>query len=99
MSENAINFEVLKKYSNDLICIVPYDSNNIINEIEKIYKIVFKSYKNSSERKLLMGDNLVYMNEILYLEEKNSIYLNYLIAIRDRLTIKEVTTKYNNHLF
>lgn len=99
MSENAINFEVLKKYSNDLICIVPYDSNSIINEIEKIYKIVFKSYKNSSERKLLMGDNLVYMNEILYLEEKNSIYLNYLIAIRDRLTIKEVTTKYNNHLF
>ncbi|MCI5836137.1 MAG: DNA polymerase III subunit alpha [Firmicutes bacterium] len=99
MSENAINFEVLKKYSNDLICIVPYNSNSIINEIEKIYKIVFKSYKNSSERKLLMGDNLVYMNEILYLEEKNSIYLNYLIAIRDRLTIKEVTTKYNNHLF
>ena len=41
MSENAINFEVLKKYSNDLICIVPYNSNSIINEIEKIYKIVF----------------------------------------------------------
>lgn len=99
LSENNISIEVLKKYSNDLICIVPYESIIKLNELECIYKIIFKSYKNLEERDKLTGNNLVYMNEIFYLEEKDSKYLNYLIAIKDKLTINEVTKKYNNHLY
>ena len=97
LSENNINIETLKQLNNDLICIIPFESISLLKTLENIYEIVFQSYKNIEERNNLSG-NLVYMNEILYLESRDSKYLKYLLAIRDKLVIDDIDVELNNHL-
>lgn len=82
-SERLLNFDDLKQYNQDLIGIIPYSSLSIYDSISKIYQYSFKSYQNLEERNNLSGDNLVYMNEVLYLDKKDSHYINYLTAIKE----------------
>lgn len=99
MSEIEITIKDLEIYSSDLICIVPYKSIDKYNDLSKIYKYIFKGYRNLDERKELSGDNLIYLNEVLYLEEADSSYLKYLYAIKDGISIKDVKLeKIENHL-
>ena len=98
LSEKNISIEILKQLNNDLICIIPFESINLLNKLESIYEILFKSYKTIDERNNLTGDNLVYMNEILYLEKRDGKYLKYLIAIKDKLLIDDIIAEPNNYL-
>lgn len=72
--------EDLKKYHNDLICIIPFSNKNNIDNYS-YYKDIFIGFKNQEEEELL-GLNKVYMDEILYLEKEDATYLDYLDAIR-----------------
>ena len=93
-SKDGININILRKYSDDLICIVPY--SNLTNYDDyKFYKYLYKGYTNLDERRSLEG-KIVYLNEILYLEEKDKEYLKYLYAIKTG-NISEIN-KHDNHL-
>src|SRR5574344_233458 len=70
ISEKEVLYDDLNKYSDDTICIIPFDSITLYQSLEKIYKDIFKSYKNIDERNNLDGNNLVYMNETLYINKK-----------------------------
>ncbi|MEG2322673.1 MAG: DNA polymerase III subunit alpha [Bacilli bacterium] len=97
-SIEEVNIEDLKKYSLDLICLVPYPYLDKYDILKDIYINVFKGYRDLEEKNNLSG-NLVYLNEILYLEEKDQGYLNYLYAIRTGKSLKEVTiSSKDNHL-
>ena len=96
-SKNEINLDDLKKYSNDLVCIVPYKSIDKYDELD-FYKYIFKGYGSLDEKHKSEG-NLVYFKEILYLDKKDMDYLKYLFAIKKGVLAKEVDiSKYDNCL-
>ena len=55
----------LKKYKDNIICVVPYHSRDFYEELNKIYNVVYVSYKDEYEKKnaSLMSDHLVYLFE------------------------------------
>lgn len=98
MSSNELTLKDLEEFNQNLICIVPYESLKLKNDLEKIYKEIYFSYNSSEQLDNLNYDNLIYMKETLYLKEEDKIYYPYLIAIRDGINVKDVTLKLNNHL-
>jgi DNA polymerase-3 subunit alpha len=89
-SQQEIRIPDLQEYSQNLICIVPYHSIELYDDLSKIYRYIFKSYQTSSERVKLKGDNLVYMNEVLYLDKADRQYINYLKAIKQGVTVDNI---------
>lgn len=96
-SERKLTFSDLNNFSNGLICIVPFNSLSIYPELEKIYKDIFKSYKDIAEKKDLSGNNLVYMNETLYINKKDMEYLPYLHGIKDGIMVSNVKINTKNN--
>ncbi len=93
ISERQIDIDDLKTYQSNLICIVPYQSRSLYDYLKPIYKNIFQSYQNDLEKQELKGNNLVYMKPILYIQNKDKKYINYLYCIRDSKLIEEVLIK------
>ena len=89
-SEKKLDEKDLTKYSDQLICIVPYESRVIYNSLKKLYEDIFVSYKNEEEEKSIKIDNKLYMNEILCINKEDEKYLKYLKAIKEGKTYLEV---------
>lgn len=96
MSSNELKINDLVKYSKQLIAIIPFDSRNLYSELNQIYEDIFLSYKNIEQRSQLSG-NLVYMNKINCLHEKETIYLKYLEAIKEGITLNFIETDYRDN--
>ncbi len=96
-SKEKVDLNTLRKYSDELICIVPY--YNLENyDNYKFYKYLYQGYTNLDEKKSLTGKT-VYLNEVLYLEENDRSYLKYLYAINKGVSVKEINlNKHDNHL-
>ena len=92
-TESDIDYEILSKYSNDLVCIV--SDLAIYEEIKGFYKYVYIGFKNKLECDSIEYDNKIYINETLYLTKEDSEYIKYVDAIREGVTI-DLTSK--NHL-
>ena len=96
-SKDIVDIKILRKYSDNLICIVPYNNLNNYDDY-KFYKYLYKGYTNLDEKRSLEG-KLEYLNEVLYLEEKDKEYLKYLYAIKKGIVINEISiNKHDNHL-
>src|SRR5574344_1977898 len=80
-SEHKISFESINKYSSNLILIVPFASIELYDKLNFDNK--YQSYANDLERENLKGNNLIFMTDILYLDEKDQNYINYLYGIKD----------------
>lgn len=89
-SERLINLNDLEKYSDDLICIVPFDSIKLYNELNKIYIDIFKGYASIEERNNLDGSNLVYMKPVYYLKPEEEEYIRCLLAIKKGVTVDQI---------
>ena len=96
MSKDKLTIESLTEYQDKLLCIVPYESISIYEELVKIYKNIFVSYKNKEEKELLNYPNIVYMNKVTYLYKKDYKDMKYLEAIRDGVGVKFIDTDYTN---
>ena len=95
MSERLLNINDLDRYSSDLIAIVPFDSISIYDKLF-FYKYIYKSYKNDVEKSKLTG-NIIYMNKICCLKKEDTLYLKYLEAIREGITVNFVETDYSDN--
>ena len=95
-SEKSLNIDILNKYSKDLICLVPYESKNLYDDLKKIYPYIFLTYKNKEEKENLNFPNIIYMGEILCLTKEDEKYLKYLKAIKEGITVNEVKETYSN---
>lgn len=99
-SEGQVTLDDLMEYSSDIICIMPYISKALYNDLKKIYKYLFIGYKNDEEKSKIKSSNIVYFNDILCLEKDDETYLKYLYAIRDgKLALEVVMDKYDVSLF
>ncbi len=100
MSEKELTLEDLNIYSSNIICIMPYESRKIYNDLNKIYKYIFIGYKDQTEKEKIKSSNTVYMNEILCLEKQDEQFLKYLYAIKEgKLAVEIILDKTNVSLF
>ncbi len=93
VSERPLTLNDLKEYYSGLLCIIPFDSLDLYDEVLDIYSNVFRGYQNIKERSNMHGDNLVYMQEVLYIDKADANYINYLYAIKDGTTIDKINNK------
>ena len=93
LKEN-LNIDILKLYADGLVCLVPYESMNVYDNLKKIYKYIFITYKNDEEKVKISFPNTLYAGEILCINKDDEIYLKYLKAIKDGKSIKEVENKF-----
>ena len=99
ISEKKLDLIELEKYSNDLVCITPYESLSIYNDIKSFYKHIFIGYKNIDELNNIDSDNAIYMKETLYLLKEDNKYIKYIDAIRTGIIIDLVSSNnLNNYL-
>ncbi len=96
-SENEITIADLKKYKDHLICIIPFNIS-IYKDLKKIYSDIYVGY--SYKEKIDKDIPTIFINEVLYLDPKDSKYLPYLYAIREGKKIEEIKDypHHNNHL-
>ena len=101
MTEKVIEICDIEAHCNNIIAIIPYDSYTIYDKLKSIFEDVFISYKNLDERnKLLNHQNLIFMNETLYLKKQDSSYINYLYAIKNGTLIYNTNVNKNdNYLY
>ena len=91
MSEREVTIDDIKEYNNNLICIVPFSSIELYNEIHNLYDDIYIGVGNSIEEKesKKISNKLVFINKVLYLKKQYSEYLKYLFMIRDGKTISD----------
>ncbi len=100
---NKLDLNILKKYSLNLICIIPANMTAKFDQFKLIYQPIFISYSNAKEKEKLINhkDDLVFINECLFLEKEDDIYLKYLYMIRDgknESDISDYQIKENSYL-
>ena len=90
-NENKLTNELIVKYNKNLICVVPYNYREKYDELSKIYKDIYLGYSNKQEEKeaLVITNRIIFFQENLYLEKKDSEVLPYLYKIRDGKTISD----------
>ena len=96
-SKEPVTVSELNKYSNDLICILPYQSKNLYNQLSVMFKDIYYGFSDTKEMKTITKPNKVYMQEILYLDANDDEYMPYLEAIRNNKLVKDVIPSANKH--
>ena len=95
-SERVLTIDDLKKYNTDLICILPFLSNDLYDEYKSIYKDIYKSYRTKEERDTIKEEK-VYLNETLYLNKSDSEYINYVYAIKKGTLVSNIKLDIKNN--
>ena len=98
LSEGNITIQLLKEYSSNLICIIPFSSNSLYDGLKEIYVDIFQGYSNYLERNKLKGDNLVYLNKTLYLDKKEAEYIKYLESIKSGMPANDIDISKDNYI-
>lgn len=97
LSEKELELKDLEKYSSNLVCITPYSSISIYNDIKSFYKYLYIGYKNKEELNNIRDKKSIYMNETLYLEEKDNRYIKYIDAVKEGITVDLVEDNHSNN--
>lgn len=88
-SIEEITISVLKEYCSDVLCIMPYKSNILYDDLKHIYKHLFIGYENIEEKELIKLSDKIYIRDIFCIEKEDEKYLKCLHAIRDGVSALE----------
>lgn len=98
-SEEIKDIDLLKKYNNDLILIIPFPSISLYEKLKETYENIYFAYKNDEEYNSIKSSKKVYMNEILFLEQNEEEYIYYLEAIKKGILVNDIQkNKSSNYL-
>ena len=86
--------EKLNDFKDNILCILPYESRKLYNELKEIYSEIYVSYKNDIEKNKIKLTNKLYMDEILYLKNEEKNTYKYFRSYKKELEEKE----YDNYL-
>ncbi len=94
ITDNLFNIDILKKYSKNILGIVPYKSIDIYDNLSFL-DYLYIGYENIEERKnsLIKSSDVVYVNDIKCFNKSDIEYLKYLDKISD------VSHEYNHCYF
>ena len=95
ISSNIISKDLLKENCDDLICIIPYESIDLYDELSNIYDLIFISYKSKEERNNITDKKCIFSNVVRCLKKEDKEYLKYVYMIKDNTTILDE----NNYIF
>lgn len=95
INESEKSLDLLNKYSNELMCILPYNYYNKYQELNKIFNDIYVGY---NDNKPDINEKTIYINETLYLNKQDKIYYLYLKGIKDNLTITDINVLSDNSL-
>ena len=87
ISDDKLSIDDVKKYSNDVILVMPIQWFDA--EIYNIYKDKFVGYSDIKDRDKFKYSNYVYINETLYLDKDDYKYLDYLSMIKYQKVLGE----------
>lgn len=87
ISNDELTLEDLKKYSNEVILVMPIQYFD--DEIYNIYKDKYIGYSDIKDKAKIESNNYVYINETLYLNEGDYKYLDYLSMIKYQKVLGE----------
>ena len=87
ISDDELSIDDVKKYSNDVILVMPIQWFDA--EIYNIYKDKFVGYSDIKDRDKFKHNNYVYINETLYLNKDDYKYLDYLSMIKYQKVLGE----------
>lgn len=94
VSEKNLTVDVLDKYHEDLLCVLPMSSLDIVDVILKIYPKVYLGYSHLEERNFTsLNLPKIFFREILCLVKEDTPYIRYLHGIRDGKNLDEVIEK------
>lgn len=86
----------LKKSSN-LLCIIPFNSMDLYDELNSLYD-TYQGFSNEDERRKL-GNKKVFINETLCLKKSDLEYLKYLYGIKNNKVLAGIEVEYvDNYL-
>ena len=95
ISSNDKTNKLLNDNKDNLICIIPYDSLDLYDELKEIFKDIFIGYKNINERENIKEKKCLFINEIRCINKEDRNYLKYLYMIKDSKKISDE----NNYVF
>ena len=96
-SEKKLSLIDLEIYNKELVCILPYDSYNLYNNLKQIFKNIYIGYKNNDEKEQIKEENKLYINETLYIKKEESKYIKYLDSIREAIPVIDIISVHNNN--
>ncbi|MDD4298389.1 MAG: DNA polymerase III subunit alpha [Bacilli bacterium] len=101
--EQVLNASILSQHSDNLICILPYSSMTLYDEMVSIFPHLYLGYNSLKERSILKekSPKTIFINEVLYLNKEDNKDLKYLYLIRDgkkMSDIDEYQIEDNHHL-
>ncbi len=87
--KEEITIDILKKYNSDIICIIPFKYIDSYNKLKDIFLSMYIGVLNKEEEinSEKITNNLVFINEILYLDKKDSDYYKYILMMRDKKNV------------
>ncbi len=91
-SEKKLTIDLLNEYCLNLILILPYDSILLYDLINA--EIKYYGYATEEEKNNLAYPNKIFFKPVLYLEQSDNKYINYLHGIKDGITINQITFDY-----
>ena len=86
---NDKTLNLLKENNNDLICVVPFSSLQIYDELSNIFTDTYVSYSTNEEREKITNQKCIYLNEIRCLNKEDKEYLKYLYMIKDGVKLTD----------
>lgn len=93
-SKTSLKIDDFYKYSKSLICILPFESKSLYKEFNKIYEDIFLGYKDKKEYEIVSKVKSLYLEEVKTLKKEDTIYLEYLQAIKKGIKKEDVTNNY-----
>ena len=96
LNERSLTIDDLKKFKNNILCIVPFKSLKIYDNLT-FYIDLYIGYENKDELKqsLITTTNVVYVNDIKVFKQEDEKFLMFLDKINEIQEIK----KYENNFF
>ncbi len=90
-SKNEVDIDVLNRYKNDLICILPFKNISFYNNIVGVYDDIYIGVNNiyDEDESYKISDKVVYLNMCLYNNSEDSKYIKYLYLMKNNLTVND----------
>lgn len=92
-TERAIQLSDLESFHDEVVALVPRGNISLFQKVTPYFPECYLGYTNKIEERELASvtENLVFCNEVLYLQESHRDYLKYVRMIRDGKTIADTT--------
>ncbi len=96
--KDNINYEIIKSNNKEIICIIPYRSIDLYNNLKSIIGAIYIGVSNKEEEftSKNISESIVFINKVLYINKSDSSYYRYAIMMRDKKNVMDDIT-YNDN--